>query len=179
MTLVDDTFQRTEQLLLQEMPDVLSQTGMHVSRTVRRGPGGFGRCVLGTIGFGGPHMRGSIALLAPIQVWERSVPAELGPPPVSEMLLADFVGELCNLLSGRFRHRLLRFGVEALFSTPTAIGGTNIEMPRVLAASSAWYELSTSVGLVHARYDVTFEETFVFDDSHEPIQPIDTNLVLF
>lgn len=125
-------------------------------------------------------MRGSVALLAPVPVWERIVPKELGPAPVGDALLADFVGELCNLLSGRFRARLLRCGVDALFSTPTAVCGSHIEMPRVLAASSAWYELSTTAGLVHARYDVTFEETFVFDDDdHEPIQPIDTNLVLF
>ncbi|MBX3187064.1 MAG: hypothetical protein KF819_08620 [Labilithrix sp.] len=177
---MEDAFLRTERLLLTEIPAVLAQTGIPVTRTIRRPPAVTGRTVLGTIGFGGPHLRGALSLLAQVAMWERSMPVAVGPPPFSDQLLADFVGEVCNLLVGRFRNRLLRHGVMVLPSTPTAVCGAHIEMPRFAAATSAWYELEAQTGAVHARFDVTFDESFVFDgEDAVAVEPNDADLILF
>jgi hypothetical protein len=175
---VDDIFQRSEQLLLQDLPDLLPQMGFDISRTVRRAPIRVQKSILGTIGFGGTHMRGALSLLGEVGVWEAGCPAELRARPNPERVLADFVGEVCNVVGGRFRSRLLRIGVEIACALPTTINGWDITMPCALAAATTWYELRTSAGILHLRYDMTVEESFVLD-TEAKVESLDTNLVFF
>lgn len=175
---MDDVFQRTERVLLQELPDLLGQMGFQVSRTLRRAPVRTQKSILGTIGFGGPHARGAISLLGEVGVWEAGCPAELKARPSSERILSDFVGEVCNVVGGRFRCRLLRFGLEIACALPTTIGGWDLAMPCPLAAATTWYELRTAAGILYLRYDLTVAESFVLDDDAK-VESLDTNLVFF
>lgn len=175
---MDEVFQRSEHLLLQEVPDLLAQMGFEVSRTLRKPPGRLHKSVFGTIGFGGPAMRGALSLLADTSVWEAGCPTELKARANVDRVLGDLVGEICNVVGGRFRSRLLRIGVEIACALPLTVVGWDLTMPCALAASTTWYELRTPSGLLHLRYDMTVEESFVLDGS-ATVESIDTNLVFF
>ncbi len=168
---MNEEFGRTLALLLGEVPTVLhggvSSTAEMSEWQPREG-------VLGSIGFGGADMRGSIVLVGERPVWRTLAPPEVGDLP--EALLCDLVGELCNLLVGSFRNRLLRLGIELACGTPTAAYG-HLSLPRLPASAAlqvASHRVDLRGGDVYLRTDILFGDHFVFptefDDRLAPAQ---------
>lgn len=81
------------------------------------GPGGF--ALAGVIGYTSESIRGTLLMGLSTGPLERSRPSAESP-------LADWAAELANQLVGRFKNRLLRYGVEASISTPLVIRGDRI-----------------------------------------------------
>src|SRR5688572_6854839 len=69
--------------------------------------------IVASIGFGGRDLRGALTLSAPGNVWEAMAPDVLGTRPIDRALLADFAGEMANMIIGRFRNSLLRCNVRS------------------------------------------------------------------
>jgi|GEM_PF-4964741 len=134
--------------------------------------------LLGAIGFGCPGMRGAVAMLGDLPLWRALAMPTLGDD-VPDGMLADFVGELCNLLIGRFRNRLLRIGIDVVCSTPTAAKGANLELAQLTDSTSVWHALVTPGGVVHLRFDASFAPEFCFDaHMDKAVEPSDS-MVMF
>jgi hypothetical protein len=69
-------------------------------------------------GFGGNGFRGSYTLLAPSPLLSRLHPL---PPTVDPRDLTDWACELVNQSVGRFRNRLLSYGVDMILSVPQSV----------------------------------------------------------
>jgi CheY-specific phosphatase CheX len=119
--------------------------------------------VVGSIGFVGKAMRGSLTLAATPDVWEKFAPKELelaADRPIALTMLCDMVGELGNLLLGRFRNRLLRCGVEIASATPTAVYGRLGQVQCLRSKQSAWLAFRAPAGELYVRLDASFDDSF-------------------
>jgi hypothetical protein len=74
------------------------------------------------IGLGGPKLRGSLVLSIPGPLLAQSNPVG-GTQPAE---LADWLGELANLLLGKIKSRLLSHDVLVELSTPLTISATDL-----------------------------------------------------
>lgn len=95
------------------------------------------------IGYTAPGICGSVALQVPRAALRESYPG--GTPTPAQ--LEDWIGELANQLLGRFKNKLLPYGVSLGMSTPSTVSGTFriVEHARSVAA---WTVLGTSHGEV-------------------------------
>ncbi len=127
--------------------------------------GGERRLIVGTIGFGGAAIKGAFTMAATAQVWDSLAPIEMrANDPMSKLptgLLCDMVGELCNMVVGRFRNELLRRGIEVGCATPTtaqcAIGELHTSGS---VKHSEWSTFTCPTGKVHVRVDASFGDGF-------------------
>lgn len=168
-------FAEAQELLLAEMPEA---TGFHLraSNVPTLTPPPVDALVIGSIGFAGDAISGAVTLAAPRAVWETVAP-DLGPPPIDSSLVGDMVGELCNMVLGRFRNSLLRRGVHVGCATPTFHQGpiATIAPP---AANSSWSVLDRDGGELYLRLDVAFADDFAFHPANA-IEPNVEDLVFF
>lgn len=170
---MNEEFGRTLALLLSEVPAVL-RGGVASTAEIAEWQPHDG--MLGSIGFGGAEMRGSIVLVGERTVWKKLAPPEVGSLP--DGLLCDLVGELCNILVGSFRNQLLRHGIELACGTPTAAYG-HISLPRLPKSSAlqvASHRIDLSGGSVYLRTDILFGDHFVFPESTDRIAPAQDDL---
>lgn len=84
------------------------------------------RGVVGFIGFGG-EVRGSLMLAASKQLINNTAPVPSASGRLSESDLFDWTGEMANQLLGRIKRRFSELGRNFHASTPTAIGGRELE----------------------------------------------------
>lgn len=137
-----------------------------------------------SIGFGGADMNGALTIFgvpASLRVFA-SVVFDLEAE--DDALLADMVGELANMLLGRYRNALLREGVEVLSATPVTTRGKDLRVGHGRRkAQRSWYAFRDESG--HALWitlDVAFREGFVFggpDQDAASLAPQEDELVLF
>lgn len=135
--------------------------------------------VLATLGFGGDELRGTLLLVASPSVWRSVGLAGFTAEKLVEAQLCDMAGELCNLVVGRFRKRLLRLGIELGCGVPTSAYG-QLTVPRLPAASAlhvGTHELTTSAGPIFMRADVLFRDAFIFPTATAMgVEPAETDL---
>jgi CheY-specific phosphatase CheX len=170
------TFERILDILCTEAMHVCAGQGMQFTPSLR---GGNERSdvVIATIGFGGRDLRGAFTISAEPKVWESMMPDVFGPRPFARPLVADFAGELSNLIVGRFRNGLLRRGVEVGCGTPTTIAGAAVELACLFAQRSEWRLLSSSEGSIRVRLDISFREGFSLPATESfEIEPVVTDL---
>jgi hypothetical protein len=174
---VKDAFEKTTAVLLEEVPVVI--TGATLHGACSNPLADLGEAVLGTIGFGGDELRGSVVLVAQPSVWRGIGPAGFAADTLSSAQLCDMVGELCNMLVGRFKKRLLRCGIEIACGMPTATYG-HLAVPRLPTAAAlhvATFRVETPVGPIFVRTDVLFRDDFVFPaETVSGIEPAETDL---
>lgn len=136
-----------------------------------------GRHVLGTIGFGGPHMKGVLAILADETFWRGIAPPE---QPKDDAILADMVAEFANMLLGRLRNALLPLGAELAIAIPSAVCGTDLAPHRASDAKPDWHMFRTGRGPLFVRFQVAFRKDFRFSEETEwSVRPNEADLVLF
>ena len=128
--------------------------------------------VLGSIGFAGKDLRGAITLAGPPSTWGAFA------CPVDPSMLPDMVGELTNMVVGRFRNAMLRQGVDIAAATPTAVEGRLYDLRTPCVQHSTWRSFRSPSGDLHVRFDVTFEEGFKFAED-DAIQPLTAQLLFF
>jgi CheY-specific phosphatase CheX len=135
--------------------------------------------IVGTIGFGGAEARGAITLFGTAVAWRQLVPLAMGVD-VSEGTLCDSVGELANMLAGRFRNAFLRLGIEILVATPIATRGTEIAVHTCEVGTTRWQDLALGGAGFRVRLDLSLSDGFDFA-GHEAsaVDPNEQDLLLF
>ncbi|HEY4223079.1 MAG TPA: chemotaxis protein CheX [Myxococcota bacterium] len=74
--------------------------------------------IAGVIGFTG-HLRGTLIVASKRDLLEESCPL-----PSTDV--SDWTAELANQLLGRFKNRLIRYGLEVAMATPVAVRGLHL-----------------------------------------------------
>ncbi|MBI2389581.1 MAG: chemotaxis protein CheX [Deltaproteobacteria bacterium] len=87
--------------------------------------GPYAQSIVSVIGFSGEQLSGSLALLLPPSVVERSHPLrETGP--LDAAARHDWAGEVGNQLLGRLKNRLLSYGIVLQMATPMTFSGREV-----------------------------------------------------
>lgn len=76
------------------------------------------------IGFGGPHIAGTLIVAAPWPLMARTIPIGDHRPEA----LADWSRELCNMALGALKISLLRRGLQLQIGLPTSIVSTDLRI---------------------------------------------------
>jgi len=165
------------ELLTQATLELCARRELSVVPSRTRGLPPEGRHVLGTIGFGGPDMKGALAVLADESFW-RSI-ASPGPPQ-DDHILADMVGEFANMLLGRLRNSMLSLGADVATAIPSAVCGTDLVLDRTTTATADWNVFRSDRGPLFVRLQVAFRSDFRFGAVTEwSVRPNEADLVLF
>jgi hypothetical protein len=107
---------RLSELLAQCTAELLGELGIQPERlTGGRQPPPAGESIAAFSGFGSDEIRGSFTFLGPRKLFARLYPL---PPTVTPRDLTDWACELVNQSVGRFRNRLLAYGVKLALSVP-------------------------------------------------------------
>lgn len=77
--------------------------------------------LVAVMGFSGGLMRGSLALVAPVELMKRAYPLPLAKTGPWELDVFDWSGEVANRLLGRIKNALALRGVEVEPSTPRVL----------------------------------------------------------
>jgi CheY-specific phosphatase CheX len=166
-----------EALLLPATRDLLQAAG---GERVAPPPIDRHEAILSSIGFGGADMNGALALVTVEPTVRSLVAAVFGAPADTDALLCDMVGELSNMLLGRYRSTLLRTGIEILPATPITIRASGADVHLASGKHVSWHAFSTDAGNFWLRLDVSFREGFdLAHPTHQPIDPNEQDLVLF
>jgi hypothetical protein len=83
------------------------------------------------VGFGDERLRGAAALLANDQSIEHLAKTAPANP-------ADWLGEFCNQLVGRFKNKLSEYGILPQMGTPIKVSGTDFSLDAVGTEPSVW-----------------------------------------
>jgi hypothetical protein len=112
----DSNEARLSELLSQCAAELLADLGVEPERLpgVPQPPPG-GESIAAFSGFGSDELRGSFTFLGPAKLFARLHPL---PPTVTPRDLTDWACELVNQSVGRFRNRLLAYGVKLALSVP-------------------------------------------------------------
>ncbi len=141
---------------------------------------GEGGAVFASIGFAGEDMHGALAVLGLEPAVRAVVAAVFGTPADSDALLCDMVGELSNLLLGRYRAVLLREGIEILPATPLTLRAAEVDIRGIASRKASWRLLQTPQGQLWLCLDVSFREGFeLASASAEPVTPNEQPLMFF
>jgi hypothetical protein len=174
---VIDPYPRLIELLIQATQDLFALHDLPVHASTTRGVPPKGRQVLGTIGFGGPDMKGALAVLADESFWRSLAPPDA---PTEDHLLVDMVGEFANMLLGRVRNAVLPLGADVATAIPAAFCGTDLALHRTIVAKPDWHVFGTDRGPLFVRLQVAFRKGFRFaEDTEWAVHPNEADLVLF
>lgn len=163
-------FASTTRLLVAEVKTLATVIELELLPATRQVPSS--QLVMGSIGFSGKELRGAITIAGPPATWTHLA------GPAERSMLADVVGELTNMVAGRFRNALLRKGVDIQYATPTAMEGKLCDMHCPCVQHSTWRSFRSPGGDLHLRFDVTFEESFRFVEE-QAIEPLTAELLFF
>ncbi len=94
---------------------------------------------LAVIGYGGAHLRGSVLLSAPTEVLRATHPSG---GAASDDDLLDWAGELSNLLLGRIKNAIRRYGLVIEMSTPLMFSGLHLRISSVRSSNHAAHRFS-------------------------------------
>jgi len=108
--------QRLEEILATCMTELLGEMKLNPVRiTDERPPLSFHESLTAFCGFGSTDFRGSVTLLGSVPLFSQLHPL---PTTVTPRDLVDWACELVNQSVGRFRNRLLAYGVKLALSVP-------------------------------------------------------------
>jgi hypothetical protein len=164
-------------LLADATQELFALQGLALSPSNARAVPPAGRQILGTIGFAGPDMKGTLAILAGQTFWASVAPPE---QPQDEYVYVDMVGEYSNMLLGRLRNAMLALGAEVATGIPTAVCGTDLAVQRSATAKPEWHVFRSDSGPFYLRVQVAFRRGFELSESSEwSVRPNEADLVLF
>jgi hypothetical protein len=128
--ILDPTLRALSPLLCGAVEDVLAELGLRVSYAKQlEGPPISVHERIVSIAFGAECLHGSLVVSAPISMLIASNPAGARDPDAQ----ADWLGELANMLLGRFKRRLTRCGVIVNIGTPCVVLETDLAARAVVA----------------------------------------------
>jgi hypothetical protein len=124
------------------------------------------------IGFASNAMRGSVLVVS-----RKGLPEALraeGSESDSLTVACDVLGELVNLIVGRFKGVLASRGVTLRIGTPTTACACVLRLSPPLGGSSAWHEFEAAGDTLRVRLDACFDEGFAL----QPASPSDDEAAL-
>jgi hypothetical protein len=144
-------------ILAKCMDELLAEMELKAERFYGERPApAAGESIAAFSGFGSTSFRGSFALLGSSKLFSRLHPL---PPTVTPRDLADWACELVNQIVGRFRNRLLGYGVSIALGVPQSALAEQVRLSSSLRPGSApicfaidgmvlegWLELSIKPG---------------------------------
>jgi hypothetical protein len=124
---------RLSELLCQCAAELLSELGAQPERiTGGRQLPHTGESIAAFSGFANDDLRGSFTLLGPSKLFARLHPL---PPTFTPRDLADWACELVNQAVGRFRNRLLAYGVKVALGVPQSALAEEVSLSSSLQPS--------------------------------------------
>ncbi|MDB4929182.1 MAG: hypothetical protein JWM10_1666 [Myxococcaceae bacterium] len=125
-----DDWSRLNDMVIAAVGEVMSSAGVatEYAGSMVHGESSWAE-LIAIIGLGGDKLRGSVVLSVPLALLERSHPARA----TARDDLADWLGELANLLLGQLKSRLLARDVSIVMSTPLTLSGTALRFHRFKA----------------------------------------------
>lgn len=122
----DSNTARLAEILAQCTAELLTKLGVQPERlTGARQPPPTGESIAAFSGFGNDELRGSFTFLGPSKLFSRLHPL---PSTVTPRDLTDWACELVNQSVGRFRNRLLAYGVKLSLSVPQSALADNLRL---------------------------------------------------
>ena len=122
----DSNEARLAELLCQCTAELLAELGVQPEPlTGAPSPPSPGESVAAFSGFGNDELRGSFTFLGPSKLFSRLHPL---PSTVTPRDLTDWACELVNQSVGRFRNRLLAYGVKLSLSVPQSALADNLRL---------------------------------------------------
>lgn len=115
-----------------------------------------GRSICATIGFAAEHAKGVLAIQASPEVAVIFAP---GRSPIDEAV-GEALGELSNVLLGRFKNELLPLGPTLTLSLPLVTRGKCLHVGGAISRTCAWLEVVLPQGSVYVMLAGTFAGDF-------------------
>ena len=110
---------------------------------------------LTNIGFAGEQLRGSLCVAATAHVVRLIQPDDVRADATSDDAIRDLLGELANLILGRFKYHLLKRDVTVMLATPTTMSGRDLRISAT-AEPADWHAVSCLHGTVFVRLEADF-----------------------
>lgn len=114
--------------------------------------------VVAFLGFTGDALRGTIAIVAPLELLRSAYPLPLAGKPTWQVEVFDWAGEIANRLIGRIRSGLAPLGVMIEASTPRVMQGEQLHVTRSTQGTvcSAYFPVGSS--WVRVWFDATSDD---------------------
>jgi chemotaxis protein CheX len=111
--------------------------------------------VVSFLGFTGDALRGTIAVVAPLQLLRAAYPLSLADKAQWQVEVFDWAGEIANRLIGRIRSGLAPLGIIIEASTPRVMQGEQLHVTRSTQGTvcSAYFPVGSS--WVRVWFDAT------------------------
>jgi CheY-specific phosphatase CheX len=107
-----------------------------------------GRQVASVLAFSGWQIRGSLTVRSTVSFFETTHPTATANSPLAQEAVADWAGEFTNQLLGRFKNKMLAYGLDFQVGIPVTIYGENLVEAGVATDTVASFQLRTSNHLV-------------------------------
>jgi hypothetical protein len=107
-----------------------------------------GRQIASVLAFSGWQVRGSLTVRSSVSFFENSHPTAIGNSPLAQDAVADWAGEFTNQLLGRFKNKMLAYGLDFQVGIPVTLYGENLIEVGIATDTVTSYQLRTSNHLV-------------------------------
>lgn len=119
-----------------------------------------GHDTVGVIGFHGVGLRGTLVIATSTGLVARTCPDTGGHPIPERDRVRDWIGELANLVLGRIKVELGRYGVSMGLSTPVAFTGEHLRLGAVRASRTQSWDFTSEAGDVRAWLETELGDDF-------------------
>jgi hypothetical protein len=176
----DSNQARLADILSQCTSELLADLGARPERTEpRRQPPSTGQGIAAFSGFGNSELRGSFTLVGPSELFARLHPL---PPTMTPRDLADWACELVNQSVGRFRNRLLAYGVNVALSVPQSALAERLRLSSSLRPAPAPIRFSIDDMVLEGWLELEMESGFRLAENPSAEQAValrEGSIVLF
>ena len=114
----------------------------------RPGAGPAGRQIASVLGFSAWQIRGSLTVRSTVAFFEDTHPTAKGNSPIAQEAVVDWAGEFTNQLLGRFKNKMLAYGLDFQVGIPVTLYGENLIEVGIATDTVTSYQLRTSNHLV-------------------------------
>jgi CheY-specific phosphatase CheX len=118
----------------------------------KRTAGAAGRQIASVLGFNGWQIRGSLTVRSTVGFFEDTHPVAKTSHPVGQDGVVDWAGEFTNQLLGRFKNKMLAYGLDFQVGVPVTIYGENLVEASVGAEGVVSYQFRTSSNMVSVTF---------------------------
>ncbi len=117
--------------------------------------------IVAFIGFGGARLRGTLTVMAPRELWQRTYPIASTPgAEVGDNDLLDWCGEIVNQVLGRIKKQIAQRGVALEDSTPKALHASHLTISRSAQLSVCMLRSRAEKGaVIGVWFDAVIEQS--------------------
>jgi CheY-specific phosphatase CheX len=138
------------------------------------------REVVAFMGFTGDALRGTFAVMAPIELMRRAYPLALDERGNWELEVFDWAGEIANRLLGRIKHSLMARSISIEASTPRVMLGEQLRITRPTEGTVCAAAFPVDESCVRVWFDAsTIENSTLLAAPAGPSTPPEGEVILF